>query len=79
MPRKKEPAFEEALEQLETIVSQMENNECTLKELLDNYTEGVKLGDYCQRMLTTAEQKMDAVVAELNGEVVTEQLKLEGE
>lgn len=79
MPRKKEPSFEEALAELENIVSAMENSDCTLKELMDNYTAGVKLGDYCQKVLTAAEEKMDSVVSERDGKVVTEELKLEGE
>ena len=45
MPRKKELSFEESLDKLENIVKQMENGDSSLKELMDNYTEGMKLGD----------------------------------
>lgn len=78
MPRKKELSFENALSKLEDIVATMENNDCSLDELMKNYTEGVKLGSYCEKMLAAAEENMDLILAEQGKKIVTKKLEIEG-
>ena len=54
-----EPAsFENALEELETVVEQLEGGELTLEESLTLYERGIALGDHCQKSLDAAEQKV---------------------
>ncbi|MGB1129613.1 MAG: exodeoxyribonuclease VII small subunit, partial [Haloferula sp.] len=53
MPRKKaskevEPTFEEAITQLEEIVSNMEEEELPLEQLVDQFEQGTKLLNRCQ-------------------------------
>ena len=79
MPRKKEPSFEEALAKLEAIVADMEKGEANLKDLVANYTEGVKLGDYCLKVLDNAEKAMDTLVKDSAAGVKESKLKIEGE
>lgn len=79
MPRKKELSFEESLTKLEGIVRQMENGDSSLKELMDNYTEGMKLGEACLKELAKAEAAMDAMVQQANGKIVERELTIEGE
>ena len=80
MPRKKELSFEDALDKLEAIVKQMENGDSSLKELMDNYTEGMKLGEACFKELSKAEAAMDLVVhVDDKGKIAESKLVIEGE
>jgi len=79
MPARKQLSFEESLEKLESIVQTMESGDTTLKDLMANYSEGVKLSERCLKDLTRAEQAMDLLVKEKNGKAETEPLTIEGE
>ena len=79
MPRKKELSFEESLAKLETIVKQLESGDSSLKELMDNYTEGMKLGQACLQELAKAEAAMDLVVSVDQGKITENKLTIEGE
>lgn len=48
-------SFEQAMQQLEQIVSQLENGEQTLEETLALYQRGQALVQYCLQMLDQAE------------------------
>ena len=59
-PQGAEPKkFEELLERLEQIVSDMENAELPLEKLLASYEEGMRLVKACGDRLTDAEQKVE--------------------
>ena len=80
MPRKKELSFEDALDKLESIVKQMESGDSSLKELMDNYNEGMKLGEACLKELSKAEVAMDLVVhMDDEGKIAESKLVIEGE
>ena len=80
MPRKKELSFEESLDKLEGIVKQMESGDSSLKELMENYTEGMKLGEACLKELSKAEAAMDLVVnIDRTGKITESKLTIEGE
>jgi exodeoxyribonuclease VII small subunit len=51
-----EPTFEEALGQLEKIVSVLERGDTPLSDALAQYEHGVRLLARCHRLLDTAEQ-----------------------
>ena len=74
----KKPAkfdFEAALEELEELVSSMEDGELSLEESLGAFEKGIKLTRECQTALKNAEQKVQVLLNE-NGD--TEQLDLDG-
>lgn len=50
--------FENQLQQLETIVEQLESGELPLDEALKVFEKGVKLSRQCQQLLADAEQKV---------------------
>lgn len=50
--------YEEAMQQLEQIVSRLESGEATLDESLKLFEEGAKLAAFCSKALDTAEQKI---------------------
>ena len=72
----KEFDFEKALENLEELVSSMENGELSLEDSLKAFETGIKLTRECQTALKKAEQKVQILI---NEEGDTEDAKLEDE
>ncbi len=64
MPRKnrKQPDFETALTELETLVEQMEAGDITLEESLKLFERGVTLTRDCQQALQGAQQKVEILL-----------------
>lgn len=56
--REKPPAFEDALEELETIVQRMEDGDPSLEESLKLFERGMALTRKCQAALDDAEQRI---------------------
>lgn len=54
--------FEQSLEKLEAIVSQMEQGSLTLEQSLSAFEEGVTLTRNCQESLREAEQRVSKLV-----------------
>ena len=50
--------FEQALEQLEKIVAEIEEGKVSLEESIDKYGEGIKLIKQCRTILDSAEKKI---------------------
>ncbi|WP_208588311.1 exodeoxyribonuclease VII small subunit [Gracilibacillus suaedae] len=61
---KKELSFEEALEQLESIVNKMEEGEVPLEKAMEYYAEGSKLSKICHDKLVSAEKQMKEILRE---------------
>ena len=62
--KKQEFSFEKALEQLESIVSNMEGKKLSLDEMMKSYEEGKKLSDFCTKELGEFEKKIEVLVKE---------------
>lgn len=56
--------FEKALEELEILVSAMEEGELSLEESLQAFEQGIKLTRECQTALKQAEQKVQVLINE---------------
>ncbi len=52
------PSFEEAMQQLERIVTEMEQGELPLADALSKFEQGIKLARASQAQLKQAEQKV---------------------
>jgi len=61
--------FEASLAQLESLVTRMEKGEMSLEESLKAFEEGVKLTRLCQETLSTAQQKVQVLMASQQGKV----------
>ena len=72
----KEFNFEKALENLEELVSSMENGELSLEDYLKAFERGIKMTRECQTALKDAEQKVQVLI---NEEGDTEDMESEGE
>ena len=79
MPQAKEPTFEQALEELESIVQDMEQQEPDLADLMEKYSRGVVLSQKCMKALERAEQTMDLMIKKEQNKVHELELKIEGE
>lgn len=62
MARAKKIAFEDALQELEKIVEELENGDIALADLLEKYAQGAKLSDLCLQELSAAEKTMDGLI-----------------
>lgn len=61
----KEMGLEEALDDLERIVEELEDGKKSLEESLDLYEKGTKLVRLCQSRLESAEQRIESLTGEL--------------
>ena len=76
MAEKKKLSLEEAMEKLEKIVAEMENDKLPLERSLKLYEEGVKLVALCSEQLEAAKRKIQILQSGKNGEI--ELVDLEG-
>lgn len=67
MSTAKKLKFEEAMQQLEEIVTNLERGDVPLEEALDQFQKGVSLSKFCKETLQNAEQTLTKIVDE-NGE-----------
>ena len=65
----KKLSFEEAMEELETVVRQLESGKIKLDEAVAVYERGVKLKDLCEEKLKTAQSKIDKLVIGKDGTI----------
>ena len=70
MARKREK-FEEALQKLEAIVTQMEEGDLPLEETLKAFEEGVRLARFCASKLDEAERKVEKLMRDQAGKLQT--------
>ena len=61
--------FEEALQELETIVQRLEDGNLSLDESLALFEEGIKLSRLCAQRLDEAEKKIELLLKDENGSV----------
>ena len=67
MSKKEELNFEEAMEQLEKIASELENGKLTLDESVEKFEEGMKLSKTCNDILDSAEKKITILIKSEDG------------
>lgn len=59
--------FEEAMEQLDTIVEAMEAGEIGVEESIARYEEAMKLAAHCRKILDQAEQRIQTIQLDAAG------------
>lgn len=64
--------FEDSMNELETIVTQLETGDITLDDSLKLFEEGIKLAKTCQNKLEEAEKKVKILTKTSNGEMSLE-------
>ena len=71
---KEEKKFEEVMQDLENIASELEKGELDLDQSVAKFEEGMKASKHCTEILDKAEKKI-VTVLEKNSEIVEEELK----
>ena len=71
--------FETAVEKLESIVEAMESEELPMEKLLVQYEEGTKLVKLRESKLQAAEKRITQLEKNLEGELASRPVTLEGE
>jgi exodeoxyribonuclease VII small subunit len=66
-------SFEEALEQLEEIVSKLEDGSINLEESITEYTRGVHLKNHCETKLKEATLKVEQITIDKDGKFSTKE------
>ncbi len=56
--------FEEAMNQLDDIVSQLEHGDVPLEKAIDLFQQGMRLSQICGQKLAQVEQKIEMIVEE---------------
>jgi exodeoxyribonuclease VII small subunit len=64
MDEKKEPTFEQSMEELERIVGRLEEGDVQLEESIRLFQEGMKLSKTCHDKLQSVEKQMDELLNE---------------
>ncbi|KRD89449.1 exodeoxyribonuclease VII small subunit [Bacillus sp. Root147] len=64
MATNKEYTFEEAMEQLETIVNKLEEGDVPLEEAIQQFQEGMTLSKFCHDRLQYIEKQMETILRE---------------
>ena len=72
MKKKDELSFEEAMDNLEEIVSKLEKGELTLDESVENFKKGMELSTSCNELLDKAEKSITVLVKDKDGEYAEE-------
>ena len=68
----KEMNFETALQQLETIVDQLERGDVPLDKSIEIYERGEALRNRCDELLKAAEAKIEKITVDAGGNVSSE-------
>lgn len=64
------PNFEQAMQELETLVERMEKGDLTLEQSLKDFERGVALTRICQSALRDAEQKVQMLTKQAGTETL---------
>ena len=65
--------FEQAIEELETIINRLEEGDVPLDETINLYEKGSELKDFCEKKLQSAEVK----IQKINQKTKTKEITLE--
>ena len=55
-------SFEKGLSELQKLVQELERNDISLEQSVENFEKGIKVAKYCERKLKDAEVKIKAIL-----------------
>ena len=71
--------FEDALEKLEEVVKELEDENISLEDSMQKFEQGIKLSSHCLKKLNEAEQKIEELTRSEDGKLVTRELDVDKE
>jgi len=69
--------FEDALKELESIVTQLEQGKVELEKSIEIYERGTQLKAHCEAMLKDAQARIEKIVVATDGSVKSEPANLD--
>ncbi len=63
-------SFEEAMQELETVVRSLESGKVKLEDAVSAYEKGMALKNICEEKLKTAKSKIDLLVIGQNNQII---------
>lgn len=75
--KEKELTFEEAMENLEKVVTELESGELSLDESVNHFQKGMELSNYCSKLLENAEKTISILVEQRDGTMQEENFEAE--
>ena len=70
----KKKTFEQALQELESIVREMESGDLPLEEAVKKYESGIKQSQYCLDLLDKTEKKITRLTLDNSGNVLKQSI-----
>ncbi len=67
--------FEDAMNELESIVEKLEKGELTLDESIEHFQRGMELSKYCSKRLDEVEKKITILIEDEKGNLREEPFK----
>lgn len=64
-------SFEQAMQQLEKIIQELESGDLTLEKAMIKFEEGIRLTQYCSRKLDETERKIQVLIKDHKGDGVS--------
>ena len=64
-PEKEKQSFEQALTELEKIVTDIEQGQVGLEQSIEKYEKGMKLVKHCREILDAAEKRIEVIGKDL--------------
>jgi exodeoxyribonuclease VII small subunit len=71
-----EKKFEESLSKLESLVEKLEGEDLTLEDSLKAFEQGIRLARFCTKKLNEAEQKIEILLKDSDGNEQTKPFDL---
>lgn len=68
--------FEEALSELEKIVSKIDTGQEDLASAVDSFERGVLLKKHCENLLKSAKLKIEKIVQKSDGAAISEEISM---
>ena len=68
-------SFEQAMENLEKIVEELETGDLPLEKAMQKFEEGMELTRFCTRKLDETEKKINLLLRDKTGKVVEQSLQ----
>lgn len=69
-----EKSFEKSLEELEQIVTKLEDGDLPLEDSLELFEKGIKLSRECRERLSKAERRIEILLKDSDGSLTAEEI-----
>ncbi len=74
----KDLTYEEAILKLESILKELEDDNCSLNDSVNKFKEGIELYNYCNDLLSKVEGEIKVLLKDDNGDMIDIEFPMEG-